>query len=340
MAPSIRLLRLAATGLSAALLISSCSSPGSTDDPDTGGVYSVTHEAGTTDDVPVNPGTIVVLDEYAALNMLEIGVTPDVVFGGLSSQVGAMILAEEGVELVPAPTMITEPDFETIAARNPDLIVLTTPGTTIEQTYPRFSQIAPTIVLPYEKPWREMLTITGAAFQREKEATKVANALQSKLDKVVSASRGNPGSVALLGSFRGSYFSVAMVNPLSITLKTIGFTRPAAESEGVPAGASTSAVMFSPERLGDHSADAIVVLNESIYDGAAVRALPTFASLPAAKNNRVFTANGELWLANFGLGTWWLLEDVQTLLVSDTGTTLGSIDNAVERWNQFTAAIG
>ncbi|MFM9449497.1 ABC transporter substrate-binding protein, partial [Streptomyces acidiscabies] len=89
-----------------------------------------------------------------------------------------------------------QPDFEAIAAKAPDLIVLTTPGATITDTYPSFSEIAPTIVLPYEKPWQEMLTLTGKAFQREEQADAVAAALQKKLDAVTAAAGTSAGSIS------------------------------------------------------------------------------------------------------------------------------------------------
>jgi iron complex transport system substrate-binding protein len=327
----------------AALLLGGCSTSSATPDASSsaadGGVYSVTHEAGTTTDVPEDPGTIVVLDEYAALNMMEIGVTPDVVFGGLSSEVGAVLLADQGVELIAAPTMIMDPDFEAIAAEEPDLIVLTTPGATITDTYPRFSEIAPTIVLPYEKPWQEMLEITGTAFRHEEQAEAVAAALRTKLDSVVAETGGDAGTISLLGSFQDIYYSQAMINPVSITLEAVGFTRPQVEADGVPTGASSTAVMFSPEELPEHDAGTTVLMDGSIYDAEAVRSLPTFATLTSVADDRVFVANGELWSANFALGTWWVLDDVETILSNDTSVPLGGIDDATARWQELQDAI-
>ncbi|MGO1315426.1 MAG: ABC transporter substrate-binding protein [Cellulomonadaceae bacterium] len=332
---------LAAAGLSALLLAGCSAGPDSSETAEpSADTYSVTHEAGTTENVPVDPKKIVVLDEYAALNMMEIGVVPDVVFGGLSSEVGAVILEEEGVELIAAPTMILEPDFEAIAAEEPDLIVLTTPGATIEETYPSFSEIAPTIVLPYEKPWQEMLELTGQAFQREEQADAVATALQKKLDAVTAEAGSDAGSISVLGSFQDIYYSPAMINPMSLTLEAVGFTRPQVEVDGVPSGASTTAVMFSAEELPEHDADTVVLMDGSIYNAAAVQALPTFSTLSAAQNDRVFLANGELWSANFALGTWWVLDDIETILTSGTSAPLGSIDDAIERWDALQAAIG
>lgn len=309
-------------------------------DASTPSVRTVTHEAGTTTNVPAEPKRIVALDEYAALNMMEIGVTPAVVFGGLSSEVGAVILEEEGVELIAAPTMITDPNFEAIAAQNPDLIVLTTPGESISNTYEKYSDIAPTIVLPYEKPWREMLDITGAAFGREKQAAAVAETLQTRVEQVARSAEQNAGKLSVLGSFQNVFYSPAMINPMSVTLQAIGFERPEAEAKGKPSGASTSTVRFSPERLTEHDAGTLVLLDGSIYDADAIESIPTFKTLAAARNDRVFRANGELWSANFPLGTWWMLDDIETILSSDTAAPLGTIDDAADRWKALRTAIG
>ncbi|GGM63134.1 ABC transporter substrate-binding protein [Microbacterium saperdae] len=299
--------------------------------------YSVAHEAGATTDVPVHPQRIVVLDEYAALNMLDVGVVPDVVFGGLSSEVGAVVLKEEGVNLIAAPTMILEPDFEAVAAQEPDLIVLTDPGESIAESFPSFSEIAPTIVLPYEKPWQEMLQVVGETFHREAEAEVTRAALQQRLDDVL-AIPGTRGSMAVLAAFQDFYYSPVITNPLSVTLQQAGFTRPPVEGEAEASGFSTSTVPWSPEELPEHEADAVVVLSGSVYNAEAVQALPTFNSLTAVREGRAYVANGELWSGNFALGTWWLLDDLEMILAGETG--LGTIDDAVDRWRALRAAIG
>ncbi|MFM9735627.1 substrate-binding domain-containing protein, partial [Streptomyces niveiscabiei] len=94
----------------------------------------------------------------------------------------------------------------------------------------------------------EMLKVVGETFHREAEAETVSAALKKRLDEVL-AIPDTRGSIAVLAGFQDFYYSPVITNPLSVTLKEVGFARPMIESEGKASGFSTSTVPFSPEEL-------------------------------------------------------------------------------------------
>lgn len=299
------------------------------------GTRTVVHERGTVE-VPVAPRSVVALDEYAALNLLAVGVRPTTVFGGLSSQIGAEVLRADGIEVVPAPTMITSPDLEAIAATRPDVIVLTSSGGALDATYPRLAAVAPTVVLPFEGPWRAPIELAGAAFGASARADRLVGVLQQRLDRLRERTVREPRTLSVLGSFQGLLYSPAPVNPGSELVAAAGFGRPQAQLAAA-SGASASTIPVSPEQLSAHDADRIIVLDGSIYDAAAVTRLPTFAGLPAVRAGHVDRVVGEMWAGGTALATWWVLDDLDALL---DGRTVGAPADGAARAGALDAAVG
>ncbi|OLT09003.1 hypothetical protein BJF78_06615 [Pseudonocardia sp. CNS-139] len=336
MLPS-RLFRVRSALLVAAVFaLAGCAAPAAPASPGdpAPGTRTVTHERGEVE-VPVVPDRVVALDEYAALNLLTAGIEPVAVFGGLSSEVGAEVLAARGIDVTPAPTMIVSPDLEAIAATRPDVVVLTSSGAALDRTYPELSRIAPTVVVPFEGPWRAPLELVGRAFDRDDSVGRTLAALDRRVADLAADPAEPVHSISVLGSFQNLLYSPAPPNPGSQVLAAAGFGRPQPELAAA-SGASASTVPVSPETLGGHDADVVVVLDGSIYDADAVAAVPTFGSLPAVRDGRTARANGEMWSGGTALATWWLLDDLATL--AGGGTALGTPADAAARMAALEAA--
>ena len=106
-----------------ALTAAACSSSeaGPTTEP-AEGTRVVSHEFGETS-VPGDLGRVVSLDEYAALGLLAVGITPDVVFTSWGSEIGQDILASAGTEVVTVPPL-GAPPIEQVLAQDPGLVIL------------------------------------------------------------------------------------------------------------------------------------------------------------------------------------------------------------------------
>ncbi|MEU6697440.1 ABC transporter substrate-binding protein [Pseudonocardia sp. NPDC046786] len=309
------------------LLLAGCSGGTVAAAPEPAGTRTVTHERGTVE-VPADARSVVALDEYAGLNLLTVGVRPAAVFGGLSSELAATVLGDAGIAVTPAPTMITSPDLEAIAAAAPDVIVLTSPGSLLDTTYPQLSAVAPTVVLPFEGDWREPVRVAGAAFGAEDRAAAVVGVLEDRLAALREVTARQPLELSVLGSFQDMLYSPAPANPGSRLVADAGITRPEPELAAA-AGASASTVPVSAETLPGHDADVVVVLGGSIYDADAVTGLPTFAALTAARAGRTTIAVGEMWAGGTALATWWVLDDLTALTGGELA--LGTVDDGPAR---------
>lgn len=108
------------------------------------GTVTIEHYSGT-DEVPVDPETIVVMDLGMLVTLDSLGIEADG-FGSLGTPV-----PEEYQAVVDAPEDVGtafEPDYEAINALEPDLIIVATRSSA---TYPDMSEIAPTVDMTFDE---------------------------------------------------------------------------------------------------------------------------------------------------------------------------------------------
>lgn len=286
------------------------------------------------------PQKLLALDEFAALNALTLGVKPDTVFATLQSQAAKEILQSEGVEVIDKPTFFESPDVEQIAAVDPDRILLSDVGSLTSITA-QANEIAPTTVLAYAAPWREVLNTAATALGRESEAREIVSRLETKFAEVSGTVEAQPQTLSVLVGFSGGIYTVIPQSPMSSIIEEAGFRRPQAELDakiGPNTGVATSSV--SGEEVGQHAADAMVVTSGNIYDGALVHANPLFNGIPAVQAGRTADVSGELWFGSYPFAVYWILEDLEaladrTLTGAELQGRIASDADAVTRWKAF-----
>lgn len=337
---SRRTVALSAMALAALTALTACSSGGA---GEAGGESSanaetrtVVSEAGEFQ-VPVDPQTIVALDEPAALNLLSIGIVPAVAFDSWRTGVPKAILEAEGVEI--AATASFYPEVEEVASYDPDLIV----GTAAEgftQYMENYVDIAPLIGGLYGAPGTEIITAYGEYFEREAEAAKVADALGALADEAAAAQTGEAGqSLSVLMSYAQENMPLYMdaTNSLHGTIADAGFTRPALQDE-VPEGGSAFGgwTVFSPEQLSEQDADVLAIAVASQYNLEGITDMPLYPSLQAVANGKMVEVDGDLWSGGAAFYTYWVLSDLASFAAGDY--TPGTAADGEARWAAFTAA--
>jgi iron complex transport system substrate-binding protein len=324
----------AAALVAAATILVGCSDAKSTE-AETSTEAEVTSEAAA-------PQKLLALDEFAALNALTLGVKPDTVFATLQSQAAKEILQSEGIEVIDKPTFFQSPDIEQIAAVGPDRILLSDVGS-LTSIVPQANEIAPTTVLAYAAPWREVIATTADALGKQTEADAVVARLEAKFGEVSGEVAAQPQTLSVLVGFSGGIYTVIPSSPMSSIIEEAGFGRPQAELDakvGPNTGVATSSV--SAENVGAHVADAMVVTSGNIYDGALVHANPLFSEIPAVTAGRTADVSGELWFGSYPFAVYWILEDLHALADrSHAGTDLqahiAADSDAVARRKAFSA---
>lgn len=262
-----------------------------------------------------DPGVVVALDDFAAINALSLGVQPDLVLDVFEYPTSRAIWSEFGVTTQPYGT---ELDIEKIIAAKPDIIIgVSLPTTTAAKD--KLSQIATTTVIDYTADWKTQLSQVGAALGRDAAAKQVTEKITTsittlKTDLAATAYAGKP--VSVLG-FNGTPFTVPLTSPLGSVLTEAGLDRPAAQKAQVKSTAPF--IEVSAEKLTQHDGAAVFLLTGGAYDPKPFTSSPLWPKLPAVAGGKVFQPSGEIWLGSSPLSITWILDDLRATLI-DGGT--------------------
>lgn len=325
----------ASAALLTAALLAGCSAGPSADSAGDADTRTITSEAGETA-IPADPQMIVALDEPAALNMMSVGVQPDVVFASWRTTVPRAIIEAAGITVV--DTTEFYPDAEEVAAHEPDLIV----GTWADgwsQSAPDYGEIAPMIGGLYAAPGSDIVEAYGEYFDREDEAAGVVAALDAATQTAADAQPDDGTSLSVLMSFGGDMtMFMDGDNSLHGSISDAGFTRPASQDASPEGGTKFGGwTAFSPEQLAAEDADVLAVAVGLQYSLEGITELPLYSSLEAVKQQHSVVVDGDLWSGGAAFYTYWVLRDLEQFANGEL--TPGTADDAAARWADYTAAI-
>lgn len=276
---------------------------------------------------------VVTLDEFAGLAALTIGVTPvhvDAVFGYSTA---AAVFDHLGVDTGTAGT--DGVDLESVAALRPtDIIGVSIPTTAAAE--PDLDEIAPTTVIEYTSTWQEQLTATGAALDEADAAAEVIADVEQAIAELKGdlQAAGKAGTtVSIIGANSGELFALSRTGAVGSLLTQLGLGRPPAQD--VDTEPTNPFVPMSPEELGDHDADVVVVLSGGAYPLDEVTGSPLWDTLGAVQNDAVAPVAAEPWFSPNAYGVNWILDDLRAILLGDGA--VGTNADAVARWTALTA---
>jgi iron complex transport system substrate-binding protein len=284
----------------ATLALTACGgSSEAADAPATTPTVAIDHAQGTTE-VPVNPETVFTFDLGALDTLDALGVDVD---GVPQGTLPAQLSAYEGGDITNIGSM-KEPDFEAIAAADPDLIII---SSRVADSYDELSEIAPTIDLTVDAAdpiasFTEHTESLGRIFGAEDEVAERLAALDTEIaaTKEAAASAGNG---LILMTSAGEVTAYGAGSRFGLIHDVLG-VEPAAEvkSEGTHGEAVSfeyiaeinPAHLFVIDRdaaVGEAGAAASAVLDNELVNGT-----------DAAKNDAVTYLDSASWyLIGYGL---------------------------------------
>lgn len=282
-----------------------------TAEPEEPACREIEHAAGVSC-VPVDPQRIVALDPLTVLPTL-LALDAPVVATVSTYEFGEPFVdyldpaSYEGLDLVGSFSL--EPNFELIAAAEPDLIIAS--ASRVGEHYDTLSQIAPVVATGYayyEPDWRKEILLTADAVGR----VEAAEAQLAELDAHIArtrellASAGVQRTLSRVDVWRGQplYYQFACVW-FGGLLEEVGVAQPEAQvGECTPGDAASTVVYLSLENMDVLEADAIVAYQQQASaedQGAdptvALLESPLWATLGPVQADRVFVL-GDAW----GLG--------------------------------------
>lgn len=278
--------KILAPVLASVLLISACSGGGGGEDESASGTTVETKFGAV--EVPADPKKVVALGWGDAETALALGVQPVgasdwVEFGGKGVGPWAEDLYDSDPEII--ETM--EPDFEAIAALEPDLI-LDVKSSGEQERYDRLNEIAPTVGVPeggdkYLTSMDQQVTLIAQALGKEDEG----KAALKKLDDEFAQARTDypefAGKSVTVASKTSEGWGAYVEGSERVQfMQNLGFK----QSETV-AGlkADNFSANVSEENLDQLDADLLVVFPIYLPDSEVTNS-PGFESIPAVKNGR------------------------------------------------------
>ena len=277
--------RILAPVLASVLLLAACGGGGEEEQNASGATIETKFGAV---EVPKDPKRVVALgwgdaETALALGVQPIGASDWVEFGGKGVGPWAEDLYDEKPELI--ATM--EPDYEAVAALEPDLI-LDTKSSGEQERYDRLSEIAPTVGAPeggdnYLTSMDQQVDLVSQALGKEDEGKK---ALKDLDETFASARKDHPEfdgkSVAVAAKTSEGWGAYVEESERVQFMEKLGFE----QSKKVAALKATGfTAPVSEEKLEDLDADLLVTFPIYIPD-AEVTDDPAFKRIPAVEDGR------------------------------------------------------
>jgi len=165
--------------------------------------------------------------------------------------------------VLPLADTNSQPNFERVAALEPDLIIGQYTGMT-EDEYGTFSEIAPTVAQSGEfpdfaMPWQETTRRIGRALGRAERADELVSEVEARFEEAREAHPEFEGATGLLaqGGEGGEYAVLSSSSPRGEFLTSFGFETPG-EVAGLFEEGGQEFVSISEERLDLLDADILV----------------------------------------------------------------------------------
>lgn len=277
--------RLLAPVLASALLLTACSGGASAPEETPGAAVDTKFGAV---EVPADPQRVVALGWGDAETALALGVQPVgasdwVEFGGAGVGPWAADLYDTAPEIIAT----LEPDYEAIAALNPDLI-LDTKSSGEQERYDRLSGIAPTIGPPeggdsYLTTMDQQVTMVAQALGREDEGTQQLADLNAKFAAAREADPGFAGKTVTVASRDANGWGAYIKGTERVQfMEDLGFVQSPTIDALEPEGFS---VPISAEQLNDLDADLLVAFPIYVPD-SEITEDPAFQRIPAVADGR------------------------------------------------------
>ncbi len=292
---------LAGTALVSLLALSACSSEAAEADaePAQASTITVEHAQGSTE-VPVNPETVYTFD-LGALDTMD---ALDIDVDGVPAANFPDSLSKYASDDVTKIGSMKEPDFETISAEAPDLIII---SGRVADSYEELSKIAPTIDLSVDNAdawnsFKENTETIGKIFDKEDAVDEKLTALEGKVDetKALAADAGNGLIVMTSG---GEMTAYGAGSRFGIIHDVLG-VEPAAEVKSEGAHGESVSFNYIADTNPDHLfvIDRDVAVGESGEAASAVLDNDLVKSTNASRDGHITMLDSASWyLVGYGL---------------------------------------
>ncbi|MBP1993672.1 ABC transporter substrate-binding protein [Paenibacillus eucommiae] len=250
--------------------------------------------------IPAKPSRIVVLNTAALDNLLALGVKPIGAPYSISVNANFFKYLASQAEGVENTGTVDQPNVETIAKLNPDLIIAYKDDH--EAIYEDLKRIAPVYVTTASPgQWKQALREHADAVNKSADGDKLLADFEARIAKFKAdmGTKLTEKTVSLIRP-RADHIRVQMAGSYSgAIVAEAGIPRPAAHE-----GNMEHHVPITEEQIADMDSDVIISFgreNEADFFNDKIQKNPVWKTLTAVKNNEVHMLDWETWLSGAGI---------------------------------------
>ena len=283
------------------------------------GPVTITDAQGRSVEIPANPQTVVALDWSVIRTLNDLGVEVDAVPKANSALPADLVKYEKATQV----GTLFEPDYEAIAAMNPDVVIVGSRSGTPE-IVKEFEKFAPAVIdmsVRSKTPadtftlTSERVTQLGSIFGKEKQAKDLMDTISSDIAKVKKSATDSARTAMVVQVSDGTVSAYGPGSRFSTVYEDFGYKPTAAPLDDKGGhGEEISqeffvqynpGVLFVLDRakvVGQKQAPALDVLNNGLVQ-----------STDAAKNKKIVEIDGFSWyIATSAPSSWQqMVKDVQ-----------------------------
>lgn len=285
--------------------------PAESTEPADTGPRTVVHAMGETT-IEGTPQKIVVLDTGELDSVIALGLTP-VGAVVVSDSIGFPAYLATAVAGVTEVGTIAEPNLETIASLQPDLILSS--KSRHEAIYPQLSQIAPTVFTErVGVTWRENFELHAEALGMTDQANELLDEYDTAVAELSDAVGDNPPEVSIIRSLGEQIRIMMKASFIGTIIDDVGLPRPAPQDQDVFMEEGNL------ERVPDMDGDLIIISRFGDEHGHLQQIMdsPAWQDLRAVQNDNVHEVDDSYWMLGIGIGAAQLvIADLQTILLDN-----------------------
>ncbi|WP_414551059.1 iron-siderophore ABC transporter substrate-binding protein [Anabaena sp. CCY 0017] len=273
--------------------------------------------------VPNNPKRLIVISHRALLShALTLGVKPIGSNANTLEDLKGKYLREqsflgekvEGIQQVGLPD---NPNLEKILLLKPDLILAWEASKTI---YPLLSQIAPTVLIPFDMPdWKDHFNLVAEILGKEAVAQQAWEQYYKRIEELKAAlgDRYENRTISVASTSPSNNYVLVKNSFSGSILDDVGLQRPAAQDVINP---DRGIFNISEERLDILDGDFLFLLYTYDYGEMEtyqrLKKKPIWKQLKAVKNNQVFLVDFWTWTWNDPSAANAVIDDLYKYLVN------------------------
>ncbi|MCC5604891.1 iron-siderophore ABC transporter substrate-binding protein [Nostoc favosum] len=273
--------------------------------------------------VPNDPKRVIVISHRGLLShALTLGVKPIGSNANTLEDLKKIYLREqsflggkiEGIQQVGLPD---NPNLEKISLLKPDLILA---WAYLKSVYPLLSQIAPTVLIPFDMPdWKDEFNLVAEILGKEAEAQQAWEQYYQRIEELKAAlgNRYENRTVSVASTAPSNNYVLVKNSFAGSILNDVGLQRPAVQDVIKPSGGIYN---ISEERLDILDGDFLFLLYT--YDFGEMETYerlkqkPIWKQLKAVKNNQVFLVDFWAWTWNNPSAASAVIDDLYKYLVN------------------------